>query len=300
MKKFIKLIIIFSVPILFLLIIIEFSLRDIPNDYKYKKEYLNNNSNELEVLFLGNSHVYFGINPVYINKKSFNASHISQSLDYDLAILKKYEGELKNLKYVIVPIDYFSFYSNLEYGIENWRIKNYVIYYDMPQKNSFWDNFEILNGKFENNLLRLTSNQSNITCNTLGWGTIYNSKNNKNLDDTGLISSKRHTVIKDNSIYDKNIQVVNSFIDFANRKNIKLIFITSPAYKTYSENLNKEQLETSINTINKLISGKTNSKYYNLLNDNSFKKGDFYDADHLNEIGAKKLSIKIDSLLRLN
>jgi hypothetical protein len=38
-------------------------------------------------------------------------------------------------------------------------------------------------------------------------------------------------------------------------------------------------------------------KYLNLLTDKAFDEKDFYDADHLNEIGAKKFTLKIDSLI---
>jgi hypothetical protein len=40
-----------------------------------------------------------------------------------------------------------------------------------------------------------------------------------------------------------------------------------------------------------------NCVYVNLLTDSSFTATDYYDAAHLNDIGAKKLSMKIDSLL---
>lgn len=278
----------------------EFSLRDIPNDYSYKKDYLDKNSDKLEILLLGNSHIYFGVNPIYLKQRSFNASHISQSLDYDLEILKKYDTKWTNLKYIVVPIDYFSFYSKLETGIENWRVKNYNIYYGIKGNSNFWDNFEVPNSKFKDNLYRILNDKSDITCNLLGWGTTYNSKKNKSLIETGAIAKKRHTIKKDDLIFNQNIETVKSIINFANKNNIKLIFITSPAYKTYTDNLNRNQLETSVRKVNDLISGKKNSKYYNLINDKSFKFEDFYDADHLNEIGAKKLTTKIDSLVRLN
>ncbi|HRB69044.1 MAG TPA: hypothetical protein PLC92_02955, partial [Chitinophagales bacterium] len=81
------------------MISLELLLRDIPNDYSFKKNYLNTNSNNIEVLFLGSSHIYYGINPEYISQKSFNAAHISQSLNFDLAILEKYKDRWTNLKY---------------------------------------------------------------------------------------------------------------------------------------------------------------------------------------------------------
>ena len=107
----------------------EVVLRNIPNDYIYKKKYLDVYSNEIETLVLGSSHSFYGVNPAFFFKNTFNASHISQSFDYDLEILEKYDGYLGELKTVVIPISYFSLFHKLESGSESWRIKNYIIYY---------------------------------------------------------------------------------------------------------------------------------------------------------------------------
>jgi len=89
MSKFIIRTLLFSLPVLALFIVMEILLRQIPNDYLLKKKYLDNHSKEIETLILGSSHSFYGINPLYFSNNTFNASHISQSLDYDFAILKK-------------------------------------------------------------------------------------------------------------------------------------------------------------------------------------------------------------------
>jgi len=283
----------------------ELLLRNIPNDYSYKCNYLNSNSNTIEVLYLGNSHIYFGVNPEYSNFKSFNAAHISQSLNYDLALLKKYESNWKSLKCIVIPIDYFSMYSSLESSIEEWRVKSYKIYYDIYFDHKLWDQYEFSNGKFGDNISRLKKNllknQSDLTCNTLGFGTTYDSKFNENLITTGKESAKRHTIeLHNNPWYAKNKETLNSIIAFSKLHSIKILFVTCPAYKTYVENLNQKQLTTTIATISQIALKNKNTHYYNLLTDASFKEIDFFDADHLNEIGAKKLTQKIDSLLVQN
>lgn len=279
--------------------------RNIPNDYSYKNNYLNKNSNTIEVLYLGNSHIYFGINPEYSKSNSFNASHISQSLNYDLALLKKYDANWKRLKYIVIPIDYFSMYSSLESSVEDWRVKNYKIYYDIYEDHGFWNQFELTNGKFGDNISRLKKNifknKSDITCNKYGFGTTYNSKFNKNLIETGKESAERHTIeLNNNQWFSKNTATINSIIAFSKLHNYKILFITCPAYKSYVKNLNQKQLTTTLATIRELTLKNKNTIYYNLLTDASFTEVDFYDADHLNVIGAKKLTQKIDSLLALD
>lgn len=303
MKKFINLLIVFNIPILIGMISFELLLRNIPNDYSFKKKYLNANSNNIEVLFLGSSHIYYGINPEYFSRKSFNSAHISQSLNFDLAILEKNKDQWKNLKYIIIPIDYFSMYSTLEGSIENWRVKNYNIYYDISINDNYWNGFEIFNGKLSSNISRaksfLYNEKSDITCNKLGFGTTYNSKNSQDLIETGKTASERHTKELNNNqtTFYKNIQTIKSIIEFSNNHNLKTIFITCPAYSTYKKNLNPIQLNNTINIIKKLSSRNPNTTYYNFFKDKSFIAEDYYDADHLNEIGAKKLTHKIDSII---
>jgi len=306
MKKFIKILLLFSIPILTGMISTELLLRNINNDYSYKKKYLDGKSNNIEVLFLGSSHIYYGINPEFMSRKSFNGAHISQSLNFDLAILEKYNDRWKNLKFIIIPIDYFSMYSTLENGIENWRVKNYNIYYDISTYGNYWSGFEIFNGKLPTHMSRaksyLFNGKSDITCNQFGFGINYNSKDSKDLIETGKAASKRHTMKleKKQTIFSKNIQTINSMIEFANSHNLKIIFITCPAYSTYRDNLNPIQLDNSVNIVKQLSAKNKNTAYYNFLANKTFVAVDYYDADHLNEIGARKLTLKIDSIINNN
>ena len=193
MNKFIKKTLLFCVPVLILILIMELLLRNIPNDYSYKKNYLDKHSNEIEILFLGSSHAFRAINPKFIHSNGFNAAHIAQSLDYDIKILRKYEKQTDKLKYIVVPIDYFSLFNRLETGVESWRIKNYNIYYGFNQSYKCKDNFEILNGKLFDNIKRIVKfywhNKSDISCNTLGWGK-RNSINNKDLIASGKAAAQ--------------------------------------------------------------------------------------------------------------
>ncbi|WKL50576.1 hypothetical protein Q1W71_17880 [Flavobacterium pectinovorum] len=303
MRKFTKRVIVFLAPIILLTIFMEILSRRIPNDYSYKNKYLEHNSDKIEILFLGSSHTYYGIDPLYFKKKSFNAAHVSQSLDYDLAILTKYKN-WSNLKYIVVPVDYFSLYSTLDSGAERWRKKKYKIYYDIDLNTKMFYNFEIIDGKLKDHFSRIKRYYSegidDITCNKLGWGTRHKSTESNDLNETGMEAAKRHTLdIENNVCYKENIERLNKIIQFAELRNIKVIFITSPAYKTYVDNLAPKQIKNTIYTMTQLSNKNKNknTSYYNLLNDKSFVYKDFYDGDHLNEIGAKKLSGIINNLI---
>ena len=303
MKKFLKLLILFFVPIIIGMISFEFLLRNIPNDYTYKRNYLDKNAKEIEVLYLGNSHIFYGINPVFSKYKSFNCAHGSQSLNYDFAILNKNKNQWKKLKFIIVPVDYTSMYMSIEYGIEKWRVKNYAIYYGL-KNYELSNNFEILNGKLLKKIVRIKAfylnNKSNITCDKLGYGTAFNSKNAKNLEETGKEAAFNHTKqIENNVSLPKNKKALKSIIKLAKQKNIKVIFVTCPAYKTYIDRLEPQQLKNTIDYVKFLVSKNKNTYYFDFLIDPTFETCDFFDADHLNEIGSKKFTLLMDSVIQI-
>jgi len=113
---------------------------------------------------------------------------------------------------------------------------------------------------------------------------------------TGETAALRHTT-KDLSKLNESLEILKEIIGFASENNIEIIFYTSPAYNTYVSNLDKNQLNLTINTITELTEKNSNCNYFNLLNDTHFYSDDFRDADHLNPEGAKKLSLRIDELI---
>lgn len=303
MNRFIKQTLLFIVPLVVIATISEILLRRIPNDYSYKKEYLDKNSDSIRTLVLGSSYAFYGINPDYLRTgKSFNSSHVSQQLKFDDAIIKKYSNQLSCLEYIILPVSYFTVYGNLEYGDEAWRIKNYIVYYEINLSAKFAYHTEVFTNKLMINLERMYSyyikKKSYITCSNLGWGTSYNSEKNTNLLNTGIVAAKRH-VIKNDVYFNKNINYLREILNYAKGRNIKVVLLTAPAFHTYVDNLDKLRLNKTVTELTKLDLEYENVTYTNMLQDSSFKEADFFDADHLNEIGAKKFTVKIDSIMTI-
>ena len=276
--------------------VLEISLRKIPNDYQLKKEYLDKNASEINTLILGSSHTFYGLNPEYFSKKTFNAAYVSQSLDLDYKILKTYESKFKNLKTVIIPISYFSLFETLETDIEKWRMKNYVLYYDFPIKTDLNNQYEIFNSDIKSNLKKTIKhyflNKTYITSSNLGWGTNFNSKDKKEFK--GEITAKKHTA-KNFDLFENNLKSLQNIINLCRKKNISIIFITTPTHSSYYQNLNQIQLEKTLKTIKNLVLTNSNCTHINLMYSNSYNNDDFFDADHLNEKGAKKLSLFLDN-----
>ena len=305
MKRFVLKISVFSFVIAVSFIPVEFLIRRIPNDYSYKNDYLDKYSDEIQIIILGSSHEYYGINPDYFSKKTFNASYVAQSLNYDFKIFSKYKNSFNSLEIIVLPMSYYALWYNLKDDNVTWRESDYTLYYGI-KADFFKDNFELSGDNLKYDFVKIykhyIKNRSYITCSKLGWGTIY--EYGSDLQETGKTTSKRHTVDifseKRIKIMEEKMEILNSFSDFCNQRNVKLIFVATPTYYTYRENLNTEQLNKTHEIINEFINKHSNCYYFDWFEDADFIAEDFYDADHLNAIGAekltKKLLQKIDSL----
>ena len=297
MKRFGLHILWFFLPMCFIAVVLEFALRNIPNDYAFKNDYLKEHAGNIEVLVLGSSHTYYGINPAYFSKKGFNAAYVPQSIDFDLALLKKYEKQLKKLHYLVVPVDYFTLYNSLEISDESWRMKNYALYYDLDAL-PFKYHFELGNGKFEHAIKRLGyyfKPETPITCNALGFGSAYKASKSLELEQNGKLAAQRHTAATNKS-NEKLRAVLYKFVEFTEQHHIQLILVTCPAYYSYVNHLNKEQLNEMHKVICDAQKGHSNVLYFDFLKHRVFNASDFFDGDHLNDRGAKKFSLLLNQI----
>lgn len=300
MRHFLFKLFLFLLPVLTLAIFLEVIIRKTPNDYALKRNYLDNNAHKIETLILGSSHSLYGLNPDYFDEHCFNASHVSQTFDYDFALLKKYEN-WSQLKTVILPISYFSFFERIETTDESWRAKDYLLYYDIGVSHQYKHHSEVLSISLKHNLKKVINhyikNLPTISCTDLGWGTNASSENAVDLFSSGKRKAVKHT-ITNQECFQENKAILEEIIGFCKTKNINVVLFTPPAYEVYVENLDTNQLLKTITTANQIAEKYTNCTYTNLLEDQRYIPEDFFDADHLNEIGAKKLSKAMNELIQ--
>jgi hypothetical protein len=296
MKKFLVKFLVFVLPIILPLGLLECGIRNIPNDYSYKNEYMNNNSKNIETLIIGSSHSYLGVNPEFLDSKSFNLSHLWETLEYDDILFNNFKDNLQNLKIVVIPISYHSLFNR---GMKN--KKNYNIYYHLKETDFLVDNLEILN----KNLLDLIEDcysyyylkqpSPYLKSSTLGW----HEKMEGNVEDYILASekiAKLHT--KDNfNELEFNINVLEDLIYQCEKKGVKVIMVTTPVHVAYNNALKKDQLDVALSTANKLATQFKNVSYYNFLESSLFLEPDFKDGDHLNALGAKKLTLILNDII---
>jgi len=300
MKKFFHIFLIFCLPVLVVSGTLELVLRNIPNGYKLKSDYLKTNQKSIKTLLVGSSHILYGINPSLLSEKALNYGNVSQTIDIDYQIINQYINNLEVLETVVIRLSYTTLFEQLVNGDERWRIKDYEIYTDINLDQSFKYHFEILSVKLKNNLKRINDfyiiNQNTEFVTIEGWGTNSIRQSSQDIDAVGKLTAEKHT-INDDAIYVENYRILEAIVDLCQENEVKVILVTMPAYKSYVQHLNQNQLEMTISAGTFMANKYSNCSYFNFLAHKRFKRSDFLDADHLNSQGAENFSKLIDRLI---
>ena len=301
MKKFLIKTLVFLAPALVFVVLCEMGLRTRESDYKYKSQWLTENASTVEILVLGSSHAYSGINPAAFSRKAFNGAHMSQDLNYDAFIFRKFAPRMDSLKYLILPISYFTPYWRLEETPDKGRVKNYMLHYGCPDHpHDLRYRVMIYDGLRPKMALgSLLGMESPRFFSDLGFLTDYTfQKRKENWRETGRAAAERHTDGSlDEDRFNANLGHARSIASLCEKKGVVLILLTTPTYKTYREHMLPEQHEKMLEFCRLVASGYPNVVYLDLEEDGRFQEDDYYDADHLNERGAEKLTSILDRFI---
>lgn len=303
MKKFLKYCLFFVLPLLIAAIPVEYMIRQVPNPYKYKYEWMQKNAEDVEILVLGSSHTFYGIRPEFFEGKAFSLANVSQGLRQDLFLLEYWVDKYKNMKTVICPISFSSWFGRgLEYGSESYRCRYYKIYMDcdlypdISLYNLELSDFRTAKGK----IAKLLSPNIDPGYDEYGWGNTYKlseKKMDKWNDGTEAEAAvKRHTV-KSWDYIDQKYTQMKELAEFCRSHNIQLVLITTPCWPSYYENLNSKQLSKMYELTYKFIQ-EYNLPYLDYLKDPRFEADDFYDSNHLSDVGAIKFTKILDKDIR--
>lgn len=312
MKKYlVEITVYFLLPAVLIAAVAEYSLRKIPNDYALKNELLTKKSTELEVLVLGASSILYGFNPNYTEIEAFNAAHVSQSSKYDRLIFNKFINQMPNLEYVIMSVDFWSFYGDIEESPEWWRVKYYNIHYGANLYR--WKgryNYELYFHDIStfrraaNGLLTLIGlrNDSHVTINDKGFAINYTMENRPSNWDNGEYEAMFHNSLVEEALKlkltERNTQHVEDVILQCASRGIKVLLINAPLYHTYRENLNPMYLSNHKEFCKSFERNYSNVTYIDFTDDPRFSEDDFYNANHLNDKGGEKLTRILDGFMK--
>jgi len=294
MIKFFKKLAIFSVIgillyILFAILILPYLLKIYngpSTEQQIRQSFENAISKDYDLLILGNSRTYRGINPDKLKIKSYNFSHDADSYNQIYYKLKFLLENGKRIKFLILSCDYFQFSfisskRNYIYGrllgesyLSDYEKSNWTLAYYLDMLNP-----EKLRGlKWNIDLPYLKENGQFIKP-----GIAKTSDNKKR-------SIKRLQIQV--NYFEKTLKLCKS-------NKIKVFLIILPLRNEELDNYDQKDLLDFRNFINNYLNETVNFIDFSL--DKGYRMKDFTDITHLNSVAADRLSIQLsDSLIKLN
>jgi len=298
---FIKLFL-FMMPLCLIFIYIEYRSQKIPNSYSQKKKMIENQSDSINILVLGSSNAYKDIDPEYFSCKGLNFGNSSQTLFYDMRLCLKYLGYLPRLKGVIISLSYISFYFELNETPDGFRDYFYFHYYGIrhPSLNLLDPKTFCYTALYTRNMiidnlinpLEIKKEIGDIQPN--GWERAPLPENPGSISDSSGIKRLRfHETLINPKNRALTIQYLDELIGILKKRNIAVYLVTPPVCETYFKWINP-LIDKANHNITSDLCRKFGITYLDYFRDPRFTKDDFYDNDHLNYLGAKKLSCILD------
>lgn len=297
MKRFIKYISFVALPIIILLVIGEIYVEQIPNPARDKHLWMQKHSDGVKTLILGNSHLYYGFRPELLGDSTFSLALQSQTYRYDDYLLHYYK--MDNLKTVILTYSYFSMWEDMESQPgEEFLAMRYRIYMDCDIHPRYgWYGFEFMSIPSFKEKLKSLYQPPKMSWDSLGWGSNYTKDLREPDWDNGKERAIKNTYKENDAIFVKNKKFVNSIIEYCERHDVHLIFVTTPVSSTFVKYKDKRQDRINKNYMSKLLQEHPSVEYMNLESSTAFSSDDFYDGDHLNSDGATKLTTQIAKVI---
>lgn len=266
-------------------------VRSLPNPAKYKHAYLQAHSREVKTLVLGSSHTYYGICPEALGEDAFSAAQVSQTLRYDDFLLHHYT--FPNLRTVILPVSDFTLYEELE-GSAEWYLANRYRLYMNCDVHGFLSVYawEITAFRSFAEKLKSLFRPPRMRWSATGQGLEYafpGLPKNKEWLESGK-ERARHNHYADLSAGRRGEAYLQHIGDFCRTHGVKLVLVSTPVHASYRAHRSRRQWADTQRRVRRFLSRYREAVYLDFSADPRFGIDDFYDTDHLNSAGARKLS----------
>ena len=292
MKRFIRKILIYTLPIVLVAVGLEIYVESIPNSYTYKRSYVEQHAAEIKTLILGSSYAYDGIDPSVLDT-AFNLANSSQCFEDDYRLLQRYIVYLDSLERVILPISY----SSLQMVSSSNRRVYYTIYMDLyPRwpisKYSFeCFNLELMLKKIAKHTLR----EDVVRCDTLGQriGHTLESRpttdwkeTDKLIDNDRFVGKSAQEYIEENKYWLRRIALECQV------SGVELCIVIMPSLGEYRNGMPQEQIVVMYDAM-RFIASKFDC--VKLLDYQEWgTEDDFWNATHLNTYGARRFTLSLN------
>lgn len=296
MKKFIYNILLFLIiPIVFVLgswLVYKLKI----DNLKFKKD--------TSIIICGDSHTESGINDSIL-KNAINISNSSEQYLYTHSVIRQLLKNNSQIRTIILGCGFHSFAkSHDKYMFENNEAQDmYSRYFPMLD----YESMSKIASSNSSGILRsfiktygrmakaiLTNSKSYLDYPFIGR---YYKSDRSNLNDSLVTAAIKRHYYNDNGeeqgFSDFQQFYLNKIVELCMKNNVRLILINTPISDNYYKRIPKKFISNYYNTLSSLNEKIDFWDFHSL----HFENACFGDGDHLNAIGAKTLTIKIDSIL---
>ena len=288
MKNFLIKLLLYTVPILLIIFTIESIYHRFPNLYSFKKAILDIEKDKTEILVIGPSYTFRGVDPGALSKKAFNLSFPGQSFEHDKILLDYYLEDMDNLEWVILSVSYLDLLAN----------KNRISYRDIYYRKHFSPfslnlYLEELNGMRLYRAIRdyLKTGRIQIGSDSLGF------RFTKNIMSPDARFKMRYkTASKETKLNNKKL--LEEMIMMCRSRDVNVILLSTPMIDRYLELTDLKPFSEIIDLCESLDSTYSNTFYLNYIDSSKFDWIHFSEPSHLNHSGATLLTQDIDAFIR--
>lgn len=246
MKKFLRNIALFLLPLLIVAVVMEWVAESIPNSYTYKREYMEQHGGQIETLILGSSNAYDGLNPSVL-PHAFNLSNSSQTLEDDYRLLAKYIDSMDSLQTVIVGLSYAALGATTEAN----RRTYYTIYMDLyPRWPLSKYSFEVCNLEtLVKKIIKYAVSRDVTRCDSLGQRVGHTKEAAQsgaewwNKDVESLVRNDSFQFSAISFQINENIRYLHAIVELCKTHGVRPMIVQMPVMKEYKRMLPVEQVE---------------------------------------------------------
>lgn len=292
-SRFVTLVLLALMPAVVGVVVCEGLVRNHPNTYRYKHEWMLAHAGDVKTLVLGASQNYAGICPEMLDS-AFNLANVSQHYEHDWALLKQYGDRLKSLKTIIISIDdCMPFEGPMEEQADEFRVTSYQLYMNYHKHSSLSKyGAEIFHYDiFRRKLDRVFAHNLSVDCDSLGQSQSFFTPKKFNLRQmhkSASLTLKNHAC-RDRSHILGNVHYLCEIARWCKTHDVRLVLTTPPLWEGYVAILDPWQQHMTI-AIAQQLSRIFGLEYYNHMTDTRFQGTDFHDASHLSKQGAQKFT----------
>lgn len=287
------------------IVALELLFADCPTRIDYLYSSIHRSCDSLELAIVGNSHAGAVGRPSILGiekEKVGNYSIGGQDLFHAKIIINELLAKKKNLKYIVLFVDYDMLGYDLISTNQRYTDREYYKYADtmqdmslvnrlMATSNFFRCNrdFSMLAKKYEQtetkNTSEPSSRQEENFIPVAATNDVCEACRHRATEMTGI--KFRSSTIDDNQ------NILQNIIDIVSVNNVQLIIVVPPKRDCFYEYANKENTIISKDALYKIVKSNAGVCFVDMYGNEMFNDDDFVDADHPNSAGVDKIEMVI-------